>query len=348
MVEARLQTAVFGTALALMVGWLVYLGQEILLPVMVGLISVYVLATAADGLGRVPVLGRTPLWLRRSLVLLGFIAVVTALVWIVVSNVQRVVAAVPGYEENLIAALTTAADFVGLEAVPSWERIREVTIGRIDLQQLITTLLSSTTSLGGQILLIVLYTIFLVAERVSFHNKLLHATTSEAAAERLFGVFRQVNQRIGEYLAIKTLVNVLLGIVSFIIMWGLDIDFALFWAVIIALFNYIPYFGSLIGVLFPVGLSLAQFGSWWMAFVSLLLLTAAQVYVGNFLEPRLIGRSVNLSPLVVLIALSVWTTLWGLPGAILAIPLTSMLVIILAAIDSTRPVAIMLSSDGNV
>jgi predicted PurR-regulated permease PerM len=69
---------------------------------------------------------------------------------------------------------------------------------------------------------------------------------------------------------------------------------------------------------------------------------AAQAWVGNILEPRMIGRQLNLSPFVVLVALSVWSALWGLPGAILAIPMTSMLVIICAAFAPTRFVAVLL------
>jgi hypothetical protein len=105
----------------------------------------------------------------------------------------------------------------------------------------------------------------------------------------------------------------------------------MFWAVVIGLFNYIPYVGSIIGVALPVVLSLAQFGSFGTTAVLAGLLMAAQTWVGNILEPRMIGRQLNLSPFVVLVALSVWSALWGLPGAILAIPMTSMLVIICGA-----------------
>ena len=72
------------------------------------------------------------------------------------------------------------------------------------------------------------------------------------------------------------------------------------------------------------------------------------MFVGNVLEPKMIGKSVNLSSFVVLVALVFWTTLWGLPGAILSVPLTSVLVIILAASEGARPLAIMLSTDGEV
>jgi predicted PurR-regulated permease PerM len=128
----------------------------------------------------------------------------------------------------------------------------------------------------------------------------------------------------------------------------LGIEFALFWAVLIAFLNYIPYIGSLVGVIFPVLLSLAQFGTLSMAGVVLACLTVAQVFVGAYLEPRMMGREFNLSPFVVLLALAFWSTLWGLPGALLAVPMTASLVLVLSEIKSTRPIAVMLSASGRV
>jgi predicted PurR-regulated permease PerM len=147
---------------------------------------------------------------------------------------------------------------------------------------------------------------------------------------------------------VKTTVNVLLGLVCFGVMWAIGIEFADFWAILIGLLNYVPYIGSIIGVVFPVLISLAQFGSVAFAIVTLLSLTTVQIVVAGFLEPRMMGRAFNLSPLVILIALSFWTLIWGLPGAILAIPMTSVLLIILAEIPSTRSIAVLLSADGRV
>jgi predicted PurR-regulated permease PerM len=127
-------------------------------------------------------------------------------------------------------------------------------------------------------------------------------------------------------------------------MRAFGVDFALFWAVVIGLFNYIPYVGSFVGVFFPVVLSLGQFGSLWLTLALCGALTAAQIAVGNFLDPWLVGRRVNLSPLVVIVSLVFWVSLWGLPGAILAVPLTSAVAIICAAFPASRPIAVLLSA----
>ena len=97
------------------------------------------------------------------------------------------------------------------------------------------------------------------------------------------------------------------------------------------------------GVALPVILSVAQFGSPGTTAVLGTLLIAAQTYVGNILEPKMIGRQLNLSPFVILVALSVWSSVWGLAGAILAIPMTSVLAIICGSFASTRFIAVLLA-----
>jgi len=135
----------------------------------------------------------------------------------------------------------------------------------------------------------------------------------------------------------------MLGAVSYLVLWVMGIDFALFWAILIGLLNYIPYVGSYLGVLFPIALSLAQMGSLGLTLLLAVLLTLCQMVIGNVVEPRMIGRQLNLSPFIVLVALSVWTAIWGIPGAILAIPMTSIIAIILAGFKETRFIALLLA-----
>ena len=77
-------------------------------------------------------------------------------------------------------------------------------------------------------------------------------------------------------------------------------------------------------------------------------LGALQVVVGNVIEPRLMGRSLNLSPLVVIASLATWGSIWGVTGMFLCVPLTAILMIALAEFPRTRPVAVLLSADGRV
>lgn len=344
----QLRTFTYTLAIAIMIGWLLWIGQPILLPVIAAIISVYVLSAAAKGMEGIPVIGRMPAWVRRGLVLLGFATGVALLFLLVINNLGQVAAALPRYEANLDALITRTAGLLGIENEPTWGNLRGATFDRFDIRPLLAPVLLSIRGLGATLFLVVLYAAFFMAERGQLVRKLTRATADEETFEKTILLLQRINERIGRYLLVKTVVNVILGGISYAIMLFLGIEFALFWAALIAFLNYIPYIGSLLGVIFPVILSLAQFGSLTMAGLVLVTLTAAQVYVGGFLEPRMMGRAFNLSPFVVLLALAFWSALWGLPGAVLAVPMTASLVIVLAEIGQTRPLAIMLSASGEV
>lgn len=335
-------------ALTIMLGWLLWIGKPVLLPIIAALISVYVLSTAAMTMERLPLVGRLPGWVHRTMVLLAFAAGVVLLFLLVINNLAQVSAALVRYEANLDALATRFASLAGIEDEPTWENLRRVTFDQIDFGAWVAPALASLRGFGTLLFLTVLYAAFFMAERGVLARKLVMLVGDEEASERTLILLRTINQRIGGYLSVKTVVNVILGAVSYLIMLGIGLEFALFWAVLIAFLNYIPYLGSLIGVVFPTLLSLAQFGSIGMAALTFAGLTVAQMFVGAYLEPRMMGRAFNLSPFAVLLALAFWSTLWGLPGAVLAVPMTASLVLLSAAFPVTRPVAVMLSANGRV
>lgn len=348
MKKATFLNLVLAVILMIAVGWLLVAGRQIILPIVTAVISVYVMMSAADMLGRMPVLNRAPAMLLRALVLVAFSVVVLAFAVVVAGTVHDIIAVLPTYQQNISAMVDALAQRFNLESQALWNEIRAVTLDRIDLQQLVLTVLGGFTSVGITIFLVVIYAGFLIAERGAFPAKISAALTDAQSAAKALRVVTDINDQISQYLAVKTLINLILGVISFSILWLLDVDFALFWAITIALLNYIPYVGSYLGVAFPVILSLGQFASLQTTLILLALLVAAQTWVGNVLEPRWIGRQLNMSPFVVLVALSVWGALWGVPGAILAIPMTSILIIVTSNFDATRFIAVLLSERGTM
>lgn len=344
----KLSRLTYGLALTLMIGWLLWVGQSVLIPIIAALIAVYVLSSGAEAMGRVPPFGRVPVVWRRALVVLGFALAVVGLFTLVSRNLTLVVSALPRYEHNLDALVDRGASLLGLEDEPSWASLRQATFDQISTRALVGPALMSLQGIGSTLFLVVLYASFFMAERGAFTAKLITAAGSADDGARAMSLVHRINERIGGYLFVKTVLNVILGALSYVIMLLIGIEFALFWAVLIGFFNYIPYIGSAAGVAFPVLLSLAQFGSFLGAGAVLVALSAAQVLVGGYLEPRMMGQTFNLSPFVVVVALSVWGALWGLAGAILAVPMTASLVLVLAEINQTRPLAVMLSANGRV
>jgi predicted PurR-regulated permease PerM len=338
---------VLAVILVIAVGWLLVAGRQIILPIVTAVISVYVMMSASDALARMPVLNRAPPLLPRALVLVAFSVAVLAFAVVVAGTVRDIGAALPAYQENIEAMVQALAERFELETQTLWAEIRAVTLDRIDMQQMVLAALGGFTSVGITVFLVVIYAGFLIAERGTFPAKISAALTDADSAAKAHRVVTDINAQISQYLAVKTLINLILGVICFLILWLLGVDFALFWAISIALLNYIPYVGSYLGVAFPVILSLGQFASLQTTLILLALLIAAQTWVGNVLEPRWIGRQLNMSPFVVLVALSVWGALWGIPGAILAIPMTSILIIVTSNFNSTRFIAVLLSERGD-
>ena len=335
---------VLSLLLVALVGRFMVVGKSFLLPIIIAVISVYVLVEASDALRRVPIAGRAPEWARRALVLVGFLVIAFWLGGVMMSTASQVSAKLPEYQANIDRLYAELAGMAGLSELPDLGQMLERLSAALPISEIASAVLGSISSSAGLMFMVLVYATFLMGERSGFAHKIAVALPGERA-HRASAIIADINDAIGKYIAVKTLVNAILGVLSYLAMRALGVDFALFWAVLIALLNYIPYVGSLLGVVFPVVLSMAQFGSVQRTLVIAVLLTAAQMWVGNALEPRMVGRRINMSPFVVLVALALWSSIWGAAGAILAIPLTSIIAIVMASFASTRPFAILLAQN---
>jgi len=372
MFESRVSTIFYSLGITIMTGWLFYVGQDIILPIVTAIILLQILYAASAAVARIPGLGRTPMWLRSTLAMIGFMGLLFAMSRMLVASLQNLVPSLPRYQtnlENLFAAWfpapqeETAVDTEvselmsspsemfdrGSEAVSkSVSEFANSFLTNIDIAAIAQAVLSSLTSFGGFVFITILYASFLLSEITGFPEKVRRAFGSATDSTDTLNMLARINHDIGSYLATKTLINVILGLICYIILMVMGVEYAALWAIIIGLLNYIPYIGSIVGVAFPALFAIAQFGTLTVPLIATGLMTAAQVIIGNVVEPKMLSKSVNLSPMVVLISLAIWSALWGIPGAILAVPFTTILMIVLARREGTRPIAALLSSDGNV
>ncbi len=131
---------------------------------------------------------------------------------------------------------------------------------------------------------------------------------------------------------------------SYIVMISFWLDFAIFWSMLVFILNFIPSVWSIIAVMFPALLSLVQ--PWFSPYDSVLMiwwLVWIQVLMWNIIEPRFMWNKLNLSPLVIIVALWFWWALWWVIWMLLSVPLMVIINIILAKIPVTKPLAILLS-----
>jgi AI-2 transport protein TqsA len=194
--------------------------------------------------------------------------------------------------------------------------------------------------------IVFIYLIFLLAEKGRVSNRLSLAF-GPSRAEHTMSVIQAINNAISQYIGVKTFVSLLQGALSLVVFLVFDVDFAVMWAVLIFLFNFIPYIGSIIAVSLPVLLSFLKYADEpWKGVVILVLLLGIQRVVDNWIEPRLTGQRLDFSPLLVLLSLAFWGWLWGIVGMVLAVPLTVTIKIILENIQETRPLAVLMSNVG--
>ena len=196
---------------------------------------------------------------------------------------------------------------------------------------------------------ILLYTAFLLVETSTFEQKMHALARDSETYARWRTIADTITKRVGTYLRIKTFTSALTGILGYAILKAFSVDFAEFWGLLLFLFNYIPIIGSFIATILPIFVALVQpgIGLGSTAFVSLLLISVQQG-VGSFIEPRLMGNTLNLSPLVILISLAFFGSIWGVTGALLSVPLVSIIGILLASFESSRWLAVILSRNGRI
>jgi AI-2 transport protein TqsA len=252
------------------------------------------------------------------------------------------------YQKALLDAIRQGATLLGFEEEPTWQTIGTDLMRQIDVAGLARRIAASTLSYAGIIVFMLLNTAFLLVEQRTFAAKIVSLAQSPAAAAQVASIIADVNRRVGTYLAMKTLMNAMIAGATYVVLRALGIEMAIFWAVFVGLVNYVPYFGSAVGVALPVLFALIQVPDKETVLWLFLLLTLSQFVVGSLIEPQVMGTSLNLSPWVILISLTIWGALWGVIGALFSVPITAVIVVICSEFSTTRPVAVLLSRDGRV
>jgi predicted PurR-regulated permease PerM len=265
-----------------------------------------------------------------------------------VANYDDLVALAPRYQESVLALIQKIAVLLHLETEPTWDSLRRDMLAQFNVQALVASMLASLSSVIVNIFVVVLYASFLLVEQRTFGEKLANMAANSSNAARIKSVVTDINRRIGAYLALKTLLGVVLGGLSWGAMLGVGLEFSGLWAVLTALLNYVPYIGSVLAIIFPVLMSVLQFGQVNEVLIVLLSLTVIHFVIGNILDPYLMGNSLNLSPFAILASMAIWSAIWGVAGAFLAVPITVSVIIIFSEFEMTRPVAILLSKSGRL
>ena len=319
------------------------LGKDLIIPMVLAVFIWYLINIVAEGISRIQVRGLAlPHGLAFVLALVVMVGVLTLFANLISRSINNVLGKAPDYQENLESLLDRSATWMGLDESPQLNQL----IHEVDFTGIVQDLGFTLAGFLGSTGLILVYTLFIFLEQKRFLPKIDRMMENPRQREKVRRILRRIYDDTKTYIGIKTLTSLLTGVVSYLIMSTVGLDFALFWAMLIFLFNYIPTIGSIVATFFPSILALVQFPSLGPFLIIVLGVSATQVLVGNILEPRLMGNTLNLSPLVILLSLGLWGTLWGIPGAILCVPITVLMTIIFSNFEGTRAFAVLLSRDG--
>jgi predicted PurR-regulated permease PerM len=178
---------------------------------------------------------------------------------------------------------------------------------------------------------------------VDIASKHIASLDNKEAARTLLQASTQIADKFQRYMLVRSAMSVLTGLVvwAFALLAGLELATA--WGVIAFVLNYIPFIGPLVATVFPTLFALAQVGSWQLAVVVFLGLNLIQFLIGSYLEPRIAGAALSVSPFLVLFAVFFWAFLWGLPGAFIGVPIVIAGLTLCEQRHSTRWVATLLS-----
>lgn len=341
----KLQRVAMAMIVIFLTFYLLHVGQALLLPLVIAGTVAYLISILAHAICSVQIKG---VGLPRPVAMLMALAVILAglgfLVNLVTVNIASVLKVAPEYQKNLEAWIFQGYAYFGVQDAPN---LKEV-LRQVDLRSYLQDFGGTVRSLVSSTGIIIVYLIFLLLEQRTFSSKIRSLVQDPQRQADAFDLIDKMRYDIRSYIGIKVLTSAATGGLSYLVLHLVGVDFASFWAVLIFLLNFVPTIGSIIATAFPSVLTLVQFDTLGPFVVTASVLTLVQFTIGSLLEPKLMGNRLNLSPIVILLSLGLWGSVWGIPGMFLCVPITVIIMIVCSYFPQSRPIAILLSGDGNI
>lgn len=320
-----------------------YVLRPILLPfVLAGLLSILFK----------PLVTRLRTWhVPMAICVVVVLAITSSALWgmyaIAEAGVSSAIEKGPAYQQR-ITELTVQANramrdlsvsMTGRSSSISWNTLFDLST----LTSAATSTLGSVVSFVGDSFLVLLFLVFMVSSGELFPRKLKSAF-GHASWVNASQLYESVNRHVLQYLRVKTLFNILHGLVTWAILEAFGVDFAPLMGLLAFLCHYLPNIGSIITTALPILVTLVQTGSFGQVALVAGVLIVVQNIIGNVIEPKVMGRSLDLSPVLVLFALAFWGWMWGIVGMILSVPIMAVIKTVLELFEGTRPIAVLMGA----
>ena len=262
-----------------------------------------------------------------SLFLLFFI--LTVIVLVLITSVENFVEGAPKYKQSLTDSLRfVESQLLAFNINLELSKFQEV-IQSLPLLSYAQKLTGHLLNFLGNLFLVFIFTIFMM--------------TGESRSKTKSKLVKEVLEKVSSYVGAKFILSLITGFLVWLVLLAFGVELAFIFALLTVLFNFIPTIGSLLAVALPLPIVFLQFQFGWNFFTILAITGAIQFTVGNVIEPKVMGESMDLHPITVLICLIFWGMVWGVAGMFLAVPITAVLKIIFNRIEATQPLAEILA-----
>ncbi|NOZ23239.1 MAG: AI-2E family transporter [Planctomycetes bacterium] len=211
-------------------------------------------------------------------------------------------------------------------------------------QDFVVSVSGSFVTFLSNLVTVVIFLVFFLLGRPYTKYKIKKALSPQQA-DRVIHVLESASGQIGNYLSIQFLISLVTGVLVWLVLACIGVDFALTWGTLAFLLNFIPTVGSIVASIPPVLLAVIQFyPSYWPAVICCLCLLTIQMAMGNVISPKVMGDRLDLSPVVILLSLLFWGWLWGMVGALLSTPIACTIKIVCENVGPLRPISVMMTS----
>jgi predicted PurR-regulated permease PerM len=284
---------------------------------------------------------RVPKWLAMGVIIFALLDAGSLLALVFTGQLEAFRHGLPGYQERLILLSDQFGAWLENIGVDNGrESVKDIFDPAIPIT-LVRLALAKVSGTVGSGLVVLLVVVFMLLEAGGLPAKLRMAFHLTGEAEDRLG---RLSSAIRRYIMIKSLASLATGLCIWVWLWILGIDFAVLWAVLALLLNFIPFAGAVLMMIPAVLMALIQTDLLTTLLVALGYVVVNTV-IGTVLEARMMGRGLGISALAVLLSLLFWGWVLGTVGVFLAVPLTMSLIIALDSSPQTRPIAILLGPE---
>ncbi len=207
---------------------------------------------------------------------------------------------------------------------------------------------SSIAGIAASFGMVLVYMIFMFVEQSTFNKKFAAMFPGRRQYKKIRYILDSIDTNMKKYLFVKTTISAITGVASYFWMQTIGLEFAGVWAFIVFVTSYIPTIGAIVACGLPIIYSLVTAPTLQQPILTAIGLIGMQILFGNIIEPKLTGKTLNLSTLAILINLVFWGMIWGVAGMFFSVPMLVALYVTCAQFDSTRWVAVLLSADGQI